>query len=210
MKLGLGIITIPRRIAELPADIKTSPETEVFVHNDTELRGVAYSRNECIKKLYDAGCDYIALCDDDMIYLKQNWFEDVVAVMDKHRRPYCCFPDTMGGGRTDLEGGIESWAQYIGAFYILHRDVIDEVGYFSPAFKGYGFEDVHYKYRLEKCYGWHTNPKILPYVLASEDVLGSNRRPSIDNKEEQIKINRPIFEQEVKNGIRYYPYPDSQ
>ena len=92
----------------------------------------------------------------------------------------------------------------------MHRSVVEEVGYFSPKFKGYGFEDVHYKYRLEECYGWHTNPKILPYVLASEDVLGSNHRPSIDNKEEQIKINRPIFEQEVKNGIRYYPYPDSQ
>lgn len=201
---GLGIVTTPSRNfiyqGEEPTDVHFTK-----VISDEKYLGVAFMRNKLMEELYDAGCHYIAICDDDLIYHTPHWFKEVTWVMAQHGLRFVCLPEVMKGIRTDISPGIEKWNGYIGAFYILHRSVIEEVGYFSIKFKGYGFEDAHYKHRLHKHYGEVGIPSILPYLVSSQDVLGLNPTPSRTDKQEQIEINHPIYLSELQNGIIYYP-----
>lgn len=212
MKLAVAIITTPNREASLPKE----KGFDLFVYEDTELKGVAWNRNRALKELYDKGYEYIAICDDDLIYLHEDWMGRTCYEMSQiYKLKYTCLPHVLEGFRDDESDAtqftpFEDWDAYIGALYILHRSVLEEVGYFSPKFKGYGFEDVHYKHRLQKQYGYCVNPKILPYMVASMDVLGHNPTPSRTDKEEQIRINEPIFKEEVENGVIFYPYTDSE
>lgn len=208
MELAVAVITTPNRKASLPKE----KGFDLFVYEDTDFKGVAWNRNRAMKDLYDKGYDYIAICDDDLIYLHEDWMVKSCGILCN---PYlgikvACLPDTMLGERTETLPYFETWDKYIGALYIMHRSVIDEVGFFSPAFKGYGFEDVHYKYRLSKLYTGVSNPKILPYMVASMDVLGHNPTPSRTDKEEQIRINEPIFKEEIENGQIYYPFTSDE
>lgn len=204
MKLGLGITRTPSR--EVPHQLNITPDTSIFIYTDEDYKGVSHSRNIALRNLYDDGCDYISICDDDLIYNRIGWLNDVVEVMHQAGLNYVCLPHTLDGTRKDICNKLEYWDSYIGAFYILSRRCVEEVGYFSTKFKGYGFEDVHYKYRLENQYGKCIIPKILPYLVGSQDVFHQNPTPSINNKSELIELNRPIFEQEINNGIIYYPY----
>lgn len=204
MKLGLGIATTPSRNGSWDEGVTKGVHAKL-VCCDEEYKGVSFSRNALISTLLAAGCDYIAICDDDLIYHTPEWLNLVTEVMAEHKLPFVCLPEVMKGKRTDLGNGLEKWDNYIGAFYILHRSVINEVGYFSVKFKGYGFEDAHYKYRLHKQYGDVGIPSILPYLVASQDVLGLNPTPSRADKQEQIKLNEPVFKSEIENGIIYYP-----
>lgn len=209
MKLAVAVITTPSRKASLPKE----KGFDLFVYEDTDFKGVAWNRNRAMKDLYDKGYDYIAICDDDLIYLHEDWMVRTCETLSHvvSGAEYTCLPDTVIGYRWDTDRETEgtpyeSWDSYIGALYIIHRSVIDEVGYFSAKFKGYGYEDVHYKHRLRTHYGYLINPKILPYMVASMDVLGHNPAPSRDDKEEQIRINEPIFKAEIANGQIYYPF----
>lgn len=208
MKLAVAVITTPSREASLPKE----KGFDLFVYEDTDFKGVAWNRNRAMKDLYDKGYDYIAICDDDLIYLHEDWMVRSAKTMGSGHRKVSCLPHVLQGDRFSrgnvLEKGshFEEWTSYIGALYIIHRSVLEEVGYFSPKFKGYGFEDVHYKYRLSKKYKFIDNPKELPYMVASMDVLGHSPTPSRDDKEEQIRINEPIFKAEIANGQIYYPF----
>lgn len=214
MKLGIGVITTPSRVLDMPkrgierSDLKVGPDTEVFVHLDVKYQGVAYSRNKCIKHLYDLGCDYIAICDDDLIFLMDGWLDLCASIMQQNKLDVACLPDVLQGQRKGATHSTEFWTAYIGAFYILSRKAIEELGYFSEAFKGYGFEDVHYKYRYKLwTRAFIRIPKILPYLIASKDVLNYNHPSSIPDKELLIERNRKIFDKEIANGHIFYPYP---
>lgn len=204
MRLGVGIATTPARQANSWYGI-LGPDVVGHIYCDTKYEGVAFARNSLISTLLMAGCEYIAICDDDLIYHTPQWLDLVTEVMAEHKLPFVCLPEVMKGKRTDLGNGLEKWDGYIGAFYILHRSVINEVGYFSVKFKGYGFEDAHYKHRLHKQYGEVGIPSILPYLVASQDVLGLNPTPSRTDKQEQIEKNHPIYLSELQNDIIYYP-----
>lgn len=209
MKLGVGVITTPRRYGLWSEeDLKLTEGTELVIALDAAYAGACYGRNDCIKELYERGCDYIALCDDDLIYHRKGWLELCVEAMERAGTNYCCLPHVLEGKRSDIFPGLELWDSYIGAFYILSRKAIEEVGYFSTELNGYGFEDVHYKLRLKKQYGAEGNPIVLPYLVSSQDVMGLNPPPSRDDKMEMIKKNEPIFERLTKNGTIYYPYTD--
>ena len=209
MKLAVAVITTPSREASLPKE----KGLDLFVYEDTDFKGVAWNRNRAMADLYKKGYDYIAICDDDLIYLHNDWMVKSCEVMADPNwgATYACLPDTIKGFRAGSVGPyFEHWDSYIGALYILNRHVLDEVGYFSSVFKGYGFEDVHYKHRLRQYYGYVRNPKILPYMVASMDVLGHNPTPSRTDKEEQMRINEPIFKAEIENGQIYYPFTSDE
>lgn len=198
----IGITTTPNRVPSIPKN--------ATIYIDKHFQGVSHARNELLKKFYDEGHEYICICDDDLIYHREDWLQLVIDVMKKSNTNVTCLPHTLEGVRADLSHYLETWTSYIGAFYLMHRSVLESVGYFSNAFKGYGFEDVHYKFRLESVYGQLTNPKILPYLVSSMDVLNLNPTPSINNKSELIELNRPIFLKELNNGQIYYPYANNK
>ena len=92
MKIGVGIITCNRNdylkalIATLPMDVvnelvvvndgKAENQIDVpgtWSQNEVNL-GVGKSKNKAMKYLYDAGCDYIFIIEDDMLIKDKTVF----------------------------------------------------------------------------------------------------------------------------------------
>lgn len=208
MKIALGITTVEERT--LPSSVVANTECLIHVHTDTERIGVAKSRNNAIKYLYDKGFDYIAIMDDDVQILYKGWEKYIVEAMRSASVDMVGLPNSFLSKHIKTIGEMSYWSDSIGAFHVFSRRFIDKVGYFCTAFGRYGFEDSHMQYRYKKYYRTDAIPSPLraPYYFHSEDVYNMNPTPSFscDQKTAEIARNRPIFENEVKIGRIYYPY----
>lgn len=70
-KIGVGVITVGKR--PLKDYLVTDPNATFVVQYDRERKGVAYARNELMKKFYDEGYDYWFIFDDDCYPVVQGW-----------------------------------------------------------------------------------------------------------------------------------------
>ena len=76
MKIGVGVITMGVRALK---SYRTQPDTYFHVHVDTDKKGVSHARNTCLKHLYDEGCDYMFVFDDDGDPVMDGWEKYSVA-----------------------------------------------------------------------------------------------------------------------------------
>jgi len=96
-KIGVGVITYNRNdflkglLATIPYDVINvfcvvndgKPENQIplvkgdWLQNEKNM-GVAKSKNKALKHLYDSGCDYIFLFEDDMVVLDKNVFKKYI------------------------------------------------------------------------------------------------------------------------------------
>ena len=66
MKVGYGITTTPKRFDPGRDYFENAlPGSATYLHNDVEGIGGASCKNICIRELYNKGCNYIILMDDD-------------------------------------------------------------------------------------------------------------------------------------------------
>lgn len=70
-KIGVGVITVGKR--PLKDYLVTDPNATFVVQYDRERKGVAYARNELMKKFYDEGYDYWFIFDDDCYPVVPGW-----------------------------------------------------------------------------------------------------------------------------------------
>jgi hypothetical protein len=214
-KVGIGVITVQKRPLHPNILNLISQPTHFYVYTDYDRRGPAYGRNECIKNLMDAGCDYIFLFDDDTYPQVQGWQDYMIDCHEKSGYHCFSYPDKTVAKLYKSEELIDFWAHNTGCFKSLTRKMVDTVGYFNPAYKTYGHEDIAYLYRARSTglsgSGYaDASPKLVHEYIFSEDVLG---KPAIDNmtvteKTTAIEANRHHFVQEVTSGVLYYPYPN--
>jgi len=94
-KIGLGIVTCNRpefvskciesidltmvdeKVIVNDGTIKVD-HTGFFIINNKENLGVGKSKNKLLKHLYDKGCDYIFILEDDMLILDNNVFNKYI------------------------------------------------------------------------------------------------------------------------------------
>jgi glycosyltransferase involved in cell wall biosynthesis len=104
-KIGVGIITCNRLdylrnlLKTLPKDqinelvvvndgkpqldyVETEFEFGLWIDNPVNL-GVGKSKNKAMKHLYDAGCDYIFIIEDDMLIKDENVFDKYIETYKK-------------------------------------------------------------------------------------------------------------------------------
>ena len=199
MKVGIGVPTVGRRtISDGYLGHATRP-TRLHVQFDADRLGPGWARNQCIGHLYDAGCDLIVLMDDDCYPVADGWQDyllDGMAARGLH-------VVNMDDPRTGLP---------VGCFLALTRHAVDTLGCFSAAFRGYGFEDVHYLHRIVRSgvngtAGNATLERLHEFVL-SEDVMKPASATEYANmtraeKDEAIARNLPIFEREMADPRNY-------
>lgn len=221
MKIGVGILTVQKRVLS-PNYFNLLDETTLFhIHIDKERKGPGYSRNQCIKTLYDADCDYIFIFDDDCYPIKKGWqryFIDEAEEYDLHAIT-SAYP---GASLTPGRGEIVLTSNSMGCFYLLSRKAVETVGYFDPRYGPYGYEDAGYQHRIRisgvngtKKHGV-TLKSTFDYIRA-EDMHGENASKDFDGfanfsfKEKQslMKDNFPIYAEEVSSDVVYKPYPSS-
>lgn len=213
-KVGIGVITVQKRQLHPNLLNLISQPTQFYIYTDYERRGPAYGRNECIKNLYDAGCEYIFLFDDDTYPQLDGWQNYMIEQHQKSGYHAFSYPDKTVAKLHSVDGEIEFWQFNTGCFKSLTRRMIDTIGYFNPNYRTYGHEDIGYLYRarasgLSGSGSADACPARIHDFIYSEDVFGDGsaiENMSVEEKTAAIEANRPVFREEATSGILYYPY----
>lgn len=214
VEFGVGIITTQdRHLSERYLNL-IDRDTVIAVELDLERRGVAQTRNRVMKKLYDMGCKYITLFDDDCYPVKKGWQSLLVQCSLDSRAEVLVMPKNdheMGC----LVGSVENVRWGIGAFTFLTRSAMSTLGYYNSAYDTYGYEDVAYLYRARKA-GLTVLPDydsapigISKYIYSVDcdmDVEEKMSPLSVGEKQAYIEKNKSIFNEEVGSGKIYYPF----
>lgn len=209
MKIGVGVITMGVRALK---DYKTGADTYFYVHVDKEHLGVSHARNQCIKHLYENGCDYIFVFDDDNYPTMYGWENYFVEQAEKHNMHFFVLPEAFKDEFLGARGEIGFWSGGLCQFALYSRKCIEEIGYYNEEYDRYGYEDAGYMHRVWNSgingplTNGHPSPiRVLAYIH-SEDVYGENPKSNIsqEDKLKYIDKNYPIYQKEINCGKIYY------
>jgi hypothetical protein len=217
--VGIGVITVQKRAIHANILNLISMPTHFFVYPDTERRGPATGRNECIKNLYEAGCEYFFLFDDDTYPVYPGWQDYFIEESKKSGIQCFGYPDIYNKRLLGVQEGIGYWQWNTGAFTFLTRKAVEEIGYFNIDYKRYGHEDVAYlaRVRASGLGGQYPHADAAPIkinsYIYSEDVLGipepvkgGEANMSAEDKNKWIEENRAIFDADMAAGKVFQPY----
>lgn len=208
-KVGIGVITMGLRKLK---DYRTG-EHLFYVYTDTERKGVAHARNECLHHLYEQGCDYIFVFDDDCYPTNDGWIDYYVDQMEQSGLHFFTLPESFKNPLRCVKEEIGFWDGTLCQFAMYSRTLIENVGYYNNAYDRYGHEDSAYMWRVRRSGlngpidGLPSPIRTLAYIH-SEDVYGENPESNIsaEDKQTYIEKNREIYEKEINSDQIYYPY----
>jgi len=232
-KIGVGIITCNRNdflkglLASLPNEVidelvvvndgKAENQIEVpgkWLQNKVNL-GVGKSKNKAMKHLYDTGCDYIFIIEDDMIIKDKTVFDRYIKAskasgiqhfnygpgspfnrkqqikdFDLHNR-HLLDQNTEPNPKLIIEYGndvkIALFEHTVAMFSFFTRKVIETVGYIDEAYYN-AWEHVDHTYCIIKA-GYHPPFWWFADIADSEKYLteapGAIDNSSIANKSDQ-------------------------
>ena len=234
-KIGLGIVTCnrPEFVSKCIESIDLTMVDEKVIVNDGTIKvehtgffiinnekniGVGKSKNKLLKHLYDKGCDYIFILEDDMLILDNNVFNKYIEAhkasnihhfnygpgspfnrkqnmeFDLHNR-HELDQHSEPNPRKIIDYGndvkISLFQHTVAMFSFFTRKVIEEVGYIDEDFYN-AWEHVDHTYRIIKA-GYH------PPFWYFADLYDSHKflteapeaidKSSIANDSEQWKKN---------------------
>lgn len=209
MSALVAVITTGQR--ELSPSLAThlAEDTELHVHYDWDMAGVAASHNANISRFMASSHDALFLLNDDVDLRIKGW-ESMFT--DNFDWPFTGYPNPCKAGPASSLGPISFWHILTGVFYYMTREHVTTVGGFNTKLGRYGWTDVGYMHRSSKAYGWTTFPfpiRALP-AISPRDLYGPSAPLSagvisVDEKHQWIERNRPLHLEEI-NGPVYLPY----
>lgn len=154
-KIGIAITTTPEREEMFSMTMEEweyfEPEDAIIIaHTDTTHKGVAYSKNQCLKQLYELGCEHIFLADDDCYPLKEGWESPYT----RHKEPHLMYQFKLRSKPANdmqelyRDNTVVAYSHTRGAMIYVQRRVLDTVGGFDEAYGPYGFEHTDYTNRI--------------------------------------------------------------
>lgn len=219
MKIGIGICTTPKRTVDKTQYLKycTSNNIYLIINSDDKGLGAPSSRNYCIKKIIDEGCDIGILFDDDCYPVMYGFDTYIAENMLKYDLHFVGMPNPFKDKlMLWCDEEITFWNGQLGSFSAFTRKHIETVGYYNTQYERYGFTDPPYTYRskispLSKNKSYYTSLLRIPFYIRSEDAYHLNPTPnfSVEEKKQFIQNNKQIYNQEIKEaklGKIYYPY----
>lgn len=152
MKIGVACTTTPNREHVykqwFSQYAKMSPEVFLYVHNDVDYRGIAYSKNKCLATLYAMGCTDLFLFDDDCMPTVEKWYEPYVNSGLNH----ACWNLNREKIYTSYLGSNKpthiAYEKPNGCMLYVKREVLDVVGGWDVHFRGYGYDHVNWSDRI--------------------------------------------------------------
>jgi hypothetical protein len=210
MKIGIAITTTPNRAsthAEQMLEIaKFTPKSVlIFVHNDKDGIGIARSKNNCLKALYEAGCDHLFLLDDDVWPVKKGWLDFFVKSGLNHACPtFTTFNNGGATGHSLLKtvDGVDYFSRACGMVLYYTRACISRVGGFDVSYGRYGYEHTGFSVRIRNA-GLTKSAFLSPvgsmeYFRSLDYERGVESSVTSDDKWRSQKYNKPIFDQEMR------------
>lgn len=162
---------------------KILPE-KIKVKHNPENRGVAHAKNYLLKRMMEAGCEYMFLLEDDIIVKSPKAITEYVKLSEESGIEHFLFAHhgTENEGKLYLsEKGVDLYTACIGAYCMYTDDVIEHVGYLDENFKN-AFEHVEHTFRIARS-GFTTPFPTYPDLTNSreylEEILGSIDNSSI-------------------------------
>jgi hypothetical protein len=216
MKIGIAITTTPKRSKLLEKCIKNISEYTddyyLYVHNDKEYKGIAYSKNKCIENLMDNDCDYLFLFDDDCYPIKKDW--EKVFINSKLNHAALTFTKLANGKSNGnvirkTQNGIDIFINPCGIMLFFKRQTIDIIGGNDVRYSQWGHEHVGLSSRIFNA-GLTPAPFICP-VGAMEYFYSLDQQQfgagtfTIPEQQKMAKIGAPIYAEE-KQSIDWKPY----
>lgn len=130
-------------------------------------RGVGYAKNRLLESMLEAGCDWLFLCEDDVLVQSDNAITGYVNAAEASGLDHLMF---HAHGELNLEpvrveGPVTYWPHYVGAWSMYSRRCLEDVGLMDERFVN-AFEHVEHSVRLGEA-GWTS-----PWQLAA-DATGS-------------------------------------
>lgn len=165
--------------------------------------GVAVGKNQLIRRLMLASCDYIFISEDD-VYPTADVFEPYIQAHRKTGIPHFMFAH-HGPANEDgpvIPGKTVSYYKHcIGAMCFYTKDIISQVGLFDQKFKN-AWEHVEHTHRILKA----TNGKFweFPDITNSDKIL-TEIEGSIQNS---AITHTPEWNQNMIDGLKYWREKD--
>lgn len=254
MKIGVGIITCnrPEFFRECYNSLPLDKINEIVVINDGDPKvinfdiskgiildnpknlGVGKSKNRALKYLYEKGCDYLFLLEDDMIIKSADVFEKYINAYKKsgihhfNYGPGSPFNRKQTIQNFDLHNRhllnqhsqpnpkmivdykdvkIALYEHTVAMFSFFTREIIEKVGYIDEEYYN-AWEHVDHTYRIIKA-GYHPPFWWFADIANSDDYLteapGAIDNSSIANKTEQWEKNVYGGREIYKRKHGHYP-----
>lgn len=213
MRVGIGVTTYnrPECLAKcLDQILKHTNMDEVLLYvatdTDSDRRGVAYRKNECLRALKD--CYHIFLFDDDCYPINDGWVEFFIdscynhlLFLNESHKLIGYNINTIPNIKTNTVGVYKDCG---GVFMYMTNKSVQKVGAFNEAFDTWGFEHVEYSQRIAMAFNDQFNYRCLPNTdkyLFSEDYSNPKHSSSISAFEKQKYFNKNIklFAKPIKN-----------
>lgn len=205
----------------------------VWLQNEQNL-GVGKSKNRALKHLYDKGCDYIFLIEDDMLIKDADVFDKYIAAYKKsgiHHFNYG--PGSPFNRKQNIEFDLHNrhlldqhsdpnpkmiidygdgvkialYEHTVAMFSFFTREVIEKVGYIDEEYYN-AWEHVDHTYRIIKA-GYHPPFWWFADIVDSANYLteapGAIDNSSIANKTEQWHKNVYGGREIYKRKHGHYP-----
>jgi GT2 family glycosyltransferase len=154
---------------------------KIKVKHSPANKGVAHAKNYLLRRMMDAGCDYMFLLEDDIMIKSPKAITEYVQLSDESGIEHFLFSHhgTENDGKLYLsEKGVDLYTACIGAYCMYTKNVIEHVGYFDENFKN-AFEHVEHTFRIARS-GFTTPFPTYPDLTESRDYLEEIPN-SIDN-----------------------------
>lgn len=169
MQIGIAITTVPQRAdlhaTQMEAFSSLAPtDAFIYVHNDWRGIGIARSKNNCLKALYEAGCEHFFLFDDDIYPIAKGWEQAFIESKQKHLCLTWSHRDNgepMGHKLFRSIGGLDYFTSGCGVLLYFTRDCIDRIGGFETAYEVWGYEHTGLSHRIKNA-GLITSTHISP------------------------------------------------
>jgi hypothetical protein len=171
----------------------------IAVDFDSERKGVAYRKNECLRNLKD--CEYVFLFDDDCFPIKDNWIDFFISSNQEH----LLFLSKNLHSYKETVKNIEVYNNCGGVFLFMKKSAIDRVGAFDESFGIYGFEHVDYTNRIIGKKGDY------PMLIGTEEYLyaldysNSKHKSSINSNERNEIVSKNIQKYNESKICQYIP-----
>ena len=189
---------------------------------DKEMKGVAFSKNASLKELYDKGCEYFYLFDDDVFLKRKGFFHWVYRVHKASNIHHFIYLNTSKQHKKDILKETKIQNHTIinsnagsGCFLFLTRKVLDVVGGYDTSFKGYGYNHLNYSMRINKALNYPMHEfftiKDMETFLHCQDFDGSfdgvRKKQTLTKAQKQkwIEKNNPLWKEKMKDLQIYYP-----
>lgn len=208
-KFGVGVITVGKRPIK---DYLLPDDCEFVVVTDTDRRGPAWARNQCLQQLDH--CEHIFLFDDDCWPVMRGWAEYWSESCEGSDLGYSAMPESFKSDLmaiVDHQTELAYWSGGIGAATYHHRNILSIIGGYNEKLQAYGFEDAgrlarHNRHIDEPQTANFAPVRLLAYIH-SADVYGENPEPSytVEEKEAHIAANREEYLREL-DGPVFIPY----